>query len=188
MRYNKKTGWISGVQHCFSPNYDDRPENTEIDLLVIHGISLPPGQYGGDYIDQLFTNVLNPEEHPYFQDISDLRVSTHLLIRRTGEVVQYVPLSKRAWHAGVSEFQGRNCCNDFSIGIELEGCDGIPYEEAQYLSLQQLTELVMEHWPGISKDRLVGHCDIAPGRKTDPGIAFDWNKYGNSIKRNSPDQ
>ena len=174
MRYNKKTGWVSGVRHCPSPNHDDRPENTEADLLVIHGISLPPGKYGGDFIDQLFTNALDPEEHSYFQEICELRVSTHLLIRRTGEIVQYVPLIKRAWHAGASEFEGRECCNDFSIGIELEGCDDEPYEEVQYSQLAKITQLIQKRWPGITQEKIVGHCDIAPGRKTDPGFAFDW--------------
>jgi len=177
MKLNKKTGWISGIRHCRSPNYDDRPEQIEIDLLVIHGISLPPGEYGGDYIDQLFTNTLKPEVHPYFEEICDLRVSAHLLIRRTGEIIQYVPLTKRAWHAGISKFKERECCNDFSIGIELEGCDDTPYEKEQYLSLVKLTQLVQESWPDISEEKIVGHCDIAPGRKTDPGGAFDWENF-----------
>ncbi len=176
MRYNKRTGWISGIDHCLSPNHDDRPEDTEIDLLVVHGISLPPGQYGGNHIDELFTNSLDPDEHPYFKKIKDLRVSTHLLIRRTGEIIQYVPLNKRAWHAGVSEFKGRDSCNDFSIGIELEGCDDQPYEDVQYSRLIKLIKLLQKVWPQINSDNIVGHCDIAPGRKTDPGSAFDWDK------------
>ncbi len=177
MRYNKKTGWISGISHCPSPNHDDRPDNSDIELLVIHGISLPPGQYGGSYIDQLFTNSLQTDEHPYFKEICDLRVSSHLMIRRSGEITQYVPLNKRAWHAGDSEFKGRSCCNDYSIGIELEGCDDESYEDAQYASLKQLTEIIMKHWPMIIQDHIVGHSDIAPGRKTDPGTAFDWQRY-----------
>ena len=182
MRYNRKTGWISGIDHCSSSNQDDRPENTEIDLLVIHGISLPPGQYGGNYIDQLFTNSLDPLEHFFFKEICDLKVSSHFLIRRTGEVVQYVPLTKRAWHAGVSEFKGRSCCNDFSIGIELEGCDDKFYEDVQYTRLAALTRLIQQHWPQINADNIVGHCDISPGRKTDPGLAFDWKHYRNLLK------
>ena len=182
MRYNKKTGWISGLRHCPSPNHDDRPDNSGIELLVIHGISLPPGQYGGDYIDQLFTNSLQADEHPYFKEICDLRVSSHLMIRRSGVITQYVPLNKRAWHAGESEFKGRSCCNDYSIGIELEGCDDESYEDAQYASLKQLTEIIMKHWPIIIQDHIVRHSDIAPGRKTDPGTAFDWQRYQGLIR------
>ena len=185
LTYDKTTGWLDGVRHCRSPNFDDRPDNVEIELLVIHGISLPPGQYGTGYIDQLFTNTLDPEEHPYFARLDDLRVSSHLLILRTGEIIQYVPLTKRAWHAGASEFQGRSSCNDFSIGIELEGCDDEPYEDTQYISLLQLTELVMKYWSVITEENIVGHCDIAPGRKTDPGLAFDWHRYRDLIRGKS---
>lgn len=174
IKYQKETGWIDGVRHCPSPNHDERPEGMAIDCLVIHGISLPPGQYGGDYIDRLFTNTLAPDDHDYFSEICYLQVSSHLLIRRCGEIVQYVPLDKRAWHAGVSEFKSRTCCNDFAIGIELEGCDEEPYEKAQYTSLIKLTRLIMENYPTINSENIVGHSDIAPGRKTDPGPAFDW--------------
>ena len=183
MRYNKKTGWISDIDHCLSPNHDDRPENMDINLLVIHGISLPPGQYNGNHIEQLFTNSLDPEEHPYFMEICDLKVSTHLLIRRTGELVQFVPLTKRAWHAGVSKFKTKQCCNDFSIGIELEGCDDEPYEQVQYSRLAELTQVIQKYWPEIDSDHIVGHCDIAPGRKTDPGSAFDWEGYRTLLKK-----
>ena len=160
-----------------SPNHDDRPEGTVIDLLVIHGISLPPGEFGGPYIDQLFTNQLNANDHPYFSEIVDLQVSAHIFIDRDGDITQYVPFDKRAWHAGSSEFQGRACCNDFSIGIELEGDDEQPYTKAQYWSLVELTVLLKSHWPEITNDHIVGHCQIAPGRKTDPGPAFDWKNY-----------
>lgn len=181
MKYNQQTGWLDGVRHCPSPNYDQRPENTSIELLVIHGISLPPDQYGSEHIDQLFTNSLDPKADPYFKEICNLRVSTHLLIRRTGEVVQYVSLKDRAWHAGVSEFNGRSRCNDFSIGIELEGCDHEAYEPEQYTALAEVTKLLQGIWPKITQSEIVGHCHIAPGRKTDPGEAFDWPLYRGSI-------
>lgn len=160
-----------------SPNCDERPADTEIDLLVIHGISLPPGEFGGDAINALFTNQLDPKAHPAFHSIADLKVSAHILIRRDGEVIQYVPFKKRAWHAGESSFQGRTRCNDFSIGIELEGADTVPYEPIQYQRLAALTQVLMQFYPGITQQRIVGHSDIAPGRKTDPGAAFDWQHF-----------
>ena len=156
---------------------DDRPEDMDIELLVIHGISLPPGEFGGPCIDQLFTNTLNKDDHPYFAEVSDSRVSCHLLIDRGGEITQFVPFNKRAWHAGESKFMGRHQCNDFSIGIELEGCDDIPYTEAQYHSLARVTNIIVEQWSTISRDRIVGHDRIAPGRKTDPGKSFNWDYY-----------
>ncbi len=185
MEYEEKTGWIRGVRHCPSPNHDERPEGTEIDLLVIHGISLPPRQYGGPWIDRLFTNSLDPDAHPYFREIASLRVSSHLLIDRTGAITQYVPLNKRAWHAGQSEFMGRSCCNDFSIGIELEGYDDEPYEVVQYSRLVEITRLLQQEWPSLFRERIVGHCDIAPGRKTDPGPAFDWKRYFEGLQFSS---
>lgn len=169
--------WIRNVRRVKSPNCDERPVDAEISLLVIHGISLPPLQYGGHHIDRLFTNALNPDHHPYFREIENLRVSSHLLIDRSGALTQYVPFNKRAWHAGESEFQGCNACNDFSIGIELEGCDTAPYELAQYLKLADVARLLMDAWPVINKGRIAGHSDIAPGRKTDPGPAFDWEYF-----------
>ncbi len=177
-RIDPVTGWLEGVRQVPSPNCDARPEGTEVTLLVIHGISLPPNQFGGDEIDRLFTNQLDPEAHPYFREIYQLRVSSHLLIRRDGEVVQYVPFTKRAWHAGESCHQGQTCCNDFSIGIELEGADDIPYEPVQYEVLQNLIALLRECYPTISAQDVVGHCHIAPGRKTDPGPAFEWARLG----------
>lgn len=165
------------MQFISSPNCDDRPAGTTIDLLVIHGISLPPGEFGGDAITALFTNQLDPKAHPYFQQIVDLKVSAHVLIRRDGEVIQYVPFKKRAWHAGESSFQGKSRCNDYSIGIELEGADTVPYEPAQYQQLVQLTRVLMRVYPGITQERIVGHSDIAPERKTDPGPAFDWKYF-----------
>lgn len=174
---DEKGEWLTDVKKVASPNCDDRPDTTDIDLLVIHGISLPPKEYGGDYIDQLFTNTLDKNEHPYFADIHHLRVSSHLLINRQGELTQYVPFIKRAWHAGVSSFCGREQCNDFAIGIELEGCDDEAYADAQYKTLAEVTNILCLRWQKIRKDRIVGHSDIAPGRKTDPGPAFDKDYY-----------
>jgi N-acetyl-anhydromuramoyl-L-alanine amidase len=177
MDLDRATGWLRSVRIVPSPNFDPRPPEATIDLLVIHGISLPPDEFGGGYIDQLFTNSLDPDQHPYFRDIVHLRVSAHAFIDRTGAITQYVAFHDRAWHAGASSFCGLSCCNDFSIGIELEGCDDRAYEDAQYQALSRLTALLMRHWPGILPDRVVGHSDIAPGRKTDPGPAFDWERF-----------
>ena len=160
-----------------SPNFDDRPEPADISLLVIHCISLPPGEFGHDFIDQLFTNQLNPDHHAYFQTIYQLKVSSHLLIKRNGEIVQYVAFDKRAWHAGKSNYQGRECCNDFSIGIELEGTESVTYTSKQYNQLAKTVNALMAAYPKLSKQRITGHCDIAPGRKTDPGASFDWTKF-----------
>jgi len=160
-----------------SPNCDQRPQGAEVSLLVIHNISLPPGEFGGPWIDMLFNNCLPVDVHPYFQAIADLRVSSHLLIRRDGSTIQYVPFDKRAWHAGESAFQDRAGCNDYSIGIELEGTDEIPYTREQYQALAQITRKLMENYPKITRERIVGHADIAHGRKTDPGPAFDWGYY-----------
>lgn len=176
------TTWLAGTRRVPSPNCDERPAGNRIDLLVIHGISLPPGEYGGDAIDRLFTNRLDPGAHPYFKTIADLRVSAHALIDRGGKITQYVPFELRAWHAGASSFGGRKNCNDFSIGIELEGCDDQPYEQAQYRTLAELTRFLMNNWPGITAARITGHCDVAPGRKTDPGPAFDWTYYRELLK------
>jgi AmpD protein len=170
------TGWLENVRHCPSPNYDQRPERNEIDLLVIHSISLPPCEFGAHYIDDLFMNRLDPQAHPYFADIVNLRVSAHVLIRRTGEMVQYVSFWDRAWHAGQSCFQGRKVCNDFSIGIELEGCDDAAYTEIQYRELVKLIKILQQAYPNIKQSNIVGHCHIAPARKTDPGEWFEWEK------------
>jgi AmpD protein len=172
-----KQQWLEPVKRLPSPNCDARPVGTVIDLLVIHNISLPPGEFGGGYIDQLFTNCLDPDEHDYFSEVACLRVSSHLLIDRRGNITQFVPFHRRAWHAGESEFCGCTSCNDFSIGIELEGCDEDPYTTEQYQTLALTTRLLQEQWQGIKKDRIVGHSEIAPGRKTDPGPAFDWDLY-----------
>ena len=174
---NPERGWLEGTEHRPSPNRDPRPAGSIVDLLVIHNISLPPGEFGGPWIDALFHNRLDPAAHPYFEEIKDLRVSSHLLIRRDGHLVQYVPLHLRAWHAGRSSFRGRAHCNDFSIGIELEGTDTLPYEDAQYATLAGATRQIMRLYPGITRDRMTGHSTIAPGRKTDPGPAFDWARF-----------
>jgi AmpD protein len=171
------TGLVEGVRHLPSPNYDERPPGTEIDLVVVHGISLPPGCFGGDAIDRFFSNALDVSEHPFFAEIEGVRVSAHLLIRRDGELVQYVPFHRRAWHAGVSRFHGRERCNDFSVGIELEGTDDTPYEPEQYAALVSVVSALRAAYPAITADRITGHCDVAPGRKTDPGPAFDWARF-----------
>ena len=166
--------WLSAARRCPSPYWNERPGD-EITLTVIHGISLPPGEFGGPWIDHLFTGTLPADAHPYFAEVHALEVSAHVLIRRDGEVVQYVPFDKRAWHAGRSSWQGRDNCNDFSVGIELEGCDDLPYEAAQYDSLSQVVSALWQRYPS-TRGALAGHADIAPGRKTDPGEAFDWQR------------
>ena len=166
--------WFDDARRVSSPNFDARPPGCGIDLVVVHGISLPPGEFGGPHIEHLFCNRIDPRAHECFRTIADLRVSAHLLIRRDGSLVQFVPLSGRAWHAGESRFGERVRCNDFSIGIELEGADCTPYEAAQYERLGDACRTLMHRWPAITADRIVGHSDVAPQRKTDPGPAFDW--------------
>ena len=160
-----------------SPHCDDRPDNACIRLLVIHNISLPAGQFGTPHVTNLFIGKLDTEAHETFTDLKGLRVSSHLFIRRDGQVIQYVPFNRRAWHAGVSSFQGETRCNDFSIGIEMEGTDDKAYTEAQYTKLVHVSQRLMRQFPDITLGRIVGHNDIAFGRKTDPGVAFDWCKY-----------
>jgi len=172
-----KNHWLSQASKVPSPNYDDRPIGQAVSLLVVHCISLPPEQFGGDYIDQLFCNQLNPDEHPYFKQIYQLKVSSHLLIKREGGVVQYVAFDKRAWHAGLSDYKGRQKCNDFSIGIELEGSENQLYTDTQYQQLIAITETLIAHYPDLYSQNIVAHSDIAPGRKTDPGPSFDWDRY-----------
>lgn len=171
-----KDGWLSGAHRVESPNCNPRPAGVAPELIVIHGISLPPGQYGGSAIEALFTNSLDPAGHPYFGEIAHLEVSAHFLIRRGGELVQFVSTDVRAWHAGVSCWQGREQCNDFSVGIELEGCDHQPYADPQYETLLKLIAILQTQYPSILADAIVGHSDVAPGRKTDPGPAFDWSR------------
>ena len=167
-------GLAEGVRHIPSPNFDARPEGSGISLLVIHNISLPPNEYGGEGIIELFTNRLDPNAHPYYETIKDLKVSSHFLIRRNGELIQFVPCTQRAWHAGASNWCGRERCNDFSIGVELEGSDFEPFTDAQYQQLAALTRALQTAYPIAD---ITGHSDIAPGRKTDPGPCFDWERY-----------
>jgi AmpD protein len=174
MRVDVKTGLLVGVNQVLSPFFDERPAGDVPDLIVLHGISLPPGDFGGPWIERLFTGNLPPDVHPYFATIVGAPVSAHVLVRRNGEPVQFVPFGERAWHAGKSSWQGRDACNDYSIGIECEGTDDLPYEDAQYATLRALLPRLLEAYPRITPDRVVGHSDVAPGRKTDPGPAFDW--------------
>ncbi|WP_373185192.1 1,6-anhydro-N-acetylmuramyl-L-alanine amidase AmpD [Halopseudomonas sp.] len=177
MQIRIEDGWVSGVQTCPSPHCNSRPPAASISLLVIHNISLPPGQYGGGFVQEFFTGTLDPHAHPYFAEIASLRVSAHFLIERHGEITQFVSCLQRAWHAGASCFGGCTDCNDFSIGIELEGTDTQPYSDAQYHSLVLLTQGLQAAYPEITSRRITGHEFIAPQRKTDPGPAFDWQRY-----------
>lgn len=181
LKIDTATGLLMQARQVPSPNMDERPAGVQPDLIIVHGISLPPGEYGGPWIDQLFTNALPPNQHPYFKQIEGLKVSTHVLIRRDGEPVQYVPFNKRAWHAGVSNYQGRERCNDFSIGIELEGVDDSAYEAVQYVVLARLIVKLCECYSSLSTRHVVGHSDVAPGRKSDPGDAFDWARLRSMI-------
>ena len=176
---NIKHHWLTNITHVSSPNFNNRPVENDIKLIVIHCISLPPNKFSGDYIEDLFCNRLNPNVHPYFETIHTLKVSAHLLIRRNGACVQFVPFNKRAWHAGVSCFQGRENCNDFSIGIELEGSETIAYRKEQYETLNKIISSLQKMYPSITN--IVGHSDIAPERKTDPGESFDWDKLHFSV-------
>ena len=171
---NPETGLLEGARFCPSPNRDPRPPGVEPELIVIHGISLPPGEFGGPHIEELFCNRLDWEAHPYFRSIRGLEVSAHLLIRRNGEVLQFVPFDERAWHAGESVFRQRSRCNDFSIGIELEGEDTTEYEDAQYDRLGEVVASLVRCYAALTPRTIAAHSDIAPGRKTDPGPVFDW--------------
>ncbi len=175
-RVDAASGRMAGARQVDSPNQDARPRGVGPELVVVHSISLPPARFGGPWIDRLFTNTLDPRAHPFFADLEGLRVSAHLLIRRDGELVQYVPFHRRAWHAGRSSWQGRGACNDFSIGIELEGTDTDPFSWIQYRRLAASIRSLCRTYPGLSPGRLAGHSDIAPGRKTDPGRGFEWAK------------
>jgi AmpD protein len=181
MNVDPATGLLAGARYSPSPNHDARPPGGTIDVLVIHAISLPPGEYGGADIEQLFCNRLAVASHPFYREIEGLTVSSHLLIRRDGEVVQFVPFQARAWHAGVSAFEGRARVNDFSIGIELEGSDYAPFEEAQYRVLTAVTRALQQAYPAIVAGHIVGHDDIAPQRKTDPGPYFNWARYRRAL-------
>jgi AmpD protein len=175
-------GLLGGARVVDSPNCDARPGSIDPELIVIHGISLPPGRFGGPWIDALFTNALPAAEDPYFETIQHLRVSSHVLIGRDGSLTQYVPFGQRAWHAGSSYWRGRASCNDFSIGIELEGTDEDPYDDRQYSALADLVTALQEEYPSLADGWIAGHCDIAPGRKTDPGPAFDWARLEHELR------
>jgi len=181
MIIDETSGWLRDIAQVPSPNRDERPAGCDASLIVIHGISLPPGEFGGPWIDALFTNELPVDRHAYFAEIAHLRVSAHALIRRDGELRQYVPFTARAWHAGESNHCGRAACNDFSIGIELEGTDETPYTEAQYERLVQLVVALRRTYASLRDADIVGHEHIAPGRKTDPGPAFDWNRFRSAL-------
>jgi N-acetyl-anhydromuramoyl-L-alanine amidase len=177
LRIDSATGLLTGARQVLSPHCDARPAGLAPELLVVHGISLPPGEFGGPWIDRLFTGTLPAEAHPYFREVAATRVSAHALIRRDGEIVQYVPFGERAWHAGASQYRGRPACNDFSVGVELEGTDDTPYTEVQYQRLAALAAALLASYASLSAEAIVGHSDIAPGRKTDPGASFDWPRW-----------
>jgi AmpD protein len=180
-------GLLRPAEQCPSPNQDDRPAGIDPELIIIHGISLPPGEFGAPHVQELFTNCLDGSAHPYFEDICDLKVSAHLLIRRDGSIVQFVPFARRAWHAGESRFRGRERCNDYSIGIELEGTDDAPYADAQYDHLVAALRAILSCYPSLSIRRIAGHCDVAPGRKSDPGPAFDWLRLYDALVAELPE-
>ncbi|HEY5641499.1 MAG TPA: 1,6-anhydro-N-acetylmuramyl-L-alanine amidase AmpD [Woeseiaceae bacterium] len=182
---DRATGLLRPAEYIASPNRDPRPAGEDPSMIVIHGISLPPGEFGGEHITSLFTNTLDFDAHPYFREIRGLEVSAHVLIRRDGSVIQYVPFNERAWHAGESRFRGRHRCNDFSIGIELEGEDQTPYEQRQYAVLAGIIQAICKAYPAISARECAAHSDIAPGRKTDPGPAFDWLRLYDSLESGS---
>ncbi len=175
------TGLAASARQVLSPHFDARPVGVTPDLLVIHGISLPPAEFGGAWVERFFCGNLPVERHAFFASIAQLTVSSHFFVRRDGQLVQFVPLQARAWHAGVSSYEGRSGCNDFGIGVELEGTDDLPYESAQYQTLIALTQAIRQIFPAITAARVVGHADIAPGRKTDPGPAFDWPRLRSAL-------
>ncbi|ATG78758.1 1,6-anhydro-N-acetylmuramyl-L-alanine amidase AmpD [Pseudoalteromonas sp. 1_2015MBL_MicDiv] len=179
------SGVLSTVVQRPCSHFDERPDEADISLLVIHNISLPAGQFGTPFVDELFMGSINCNAHPSFSDLKNLRVSAHCFIKRTGNILQYVPFNKRAWHAGLSEFEGHAACNNFSIGIELEGTDTTPYTLMQYNALAVLSKSIMQRYPKITPSRIVGHCDIAPGRKTDPGSSFNWQLFLNMLEQSS---
>lgn len=182
MLYSISNHWLDQAEHQLSPNCDLRPEQINLDLLVIHNISLPPGEFGGNQVVQFFCNQLDCDSHSYFDQLRKLKVSSHLFIKRDGSVIQFVPFNQRAWHAGRSSYCGRQECNDFSIGIELEGTDETPYEPIQYSNLVSITQSLLNTYQSLSQDAIVGHSDIAPERKTDPGPAFDWQHFRNQLQ------
>ena len=182
VRIDAATGLLAGARQVLSPHFDARPAGVLPELLVVHGISLPPGEFGGPWIDRLFTGTLPADAHPYFREIAAQRVSAHALIRRDGQIVQYVPFGERAWHAGQSAYRGRAACNDFSIGVELEGTDDTSYSKEQYESLAALSAALLAAYPSLSAQAIAGHSDVAPGRKTDPGPSFDWERWRSILR------
>jgi AmpD protein len=182
LKIEPATGLVAGVRQVLSPYYDARPTGVLPELIVVHGISMPPGEFGGPWIDRLFTGNLPAAAHPYFAETARLRVSAHALIRRDGTIVQYVPFGQRAWHAGQSHYRGRAGCNDFSIGIELEGTGETAYADPQYNQLAALVEALLATYPSLSMDHIAGHSDIAPGRKTDPGPSFEWERWRSILR------
>tara|TARA_R110000868_G_scaffold51734_1_gene163516 strand:+ start:1015 stop:1578 length:564 start_codon:yes stop_codon:yes gene_type:complete len=182
MQLDPSSGWCDGIQHCPSPNFNQRPLG-EVSLLVIHNISLPPGEFGKGKVQAFFQNRLDADEHPYFASIASLQVSAHFFIERDGAVTQFVSCNERAWHAGRSRFAERENCNDFSLGIELEGTDDLPFTAVQYAALIALTQQLQAAYPAITLARICGHSDIAPGRKTDPGPAFDWQRMRMALQQ-----
>jgi len=184
-KIDENSGRAQGIKFVASPNCDSREAGVLPELIVVHGISLPPNQFGGEAINQLFTNQLDPKADPYFEKIKEMKVSAHALIRRDGEVIQYVPFHDRAWHAGLSEFNGRSRCNDFSIGIEMEGSDQTCYTAYQYAALAQLVKSLWVAYPSLKRHQVVGHNEIAPGRKTDPGPYFQWDALNRLLEKNS---
>jgi len=185
--YTLRDHWLEQAERHVSPNCGSRPASVDIDLIVIHNISLPPEEYGNGNVARFFCNQLDCSAHPYFEHIKALRVSSHVFIQRDGNVIQFVPFDQRAWHAGVSQYRGRNACNDFSIGIELEGSDFDPYEDAQYRALAKVVNCLLDNYPTLTSEAIVGHSDIAPQRKTDPGPAFQWQRFRQELakERNS---
>ena len=181
MKINPKTGLLEATHFIPSPNTDERPQGVDMDLVVLHSISLPPGEYGGHWIEKLFTNELPENELPYFKEIGHLQVSAHVLIQRDGSLIQFVPFHKRAWHAGESSYEGRTQCNDFSIGIELEGTDTDDFMKPQYQILSELIACLEQSYENITLDRITGHSEISPGRKTDPGTGFNWDTLNNLL-------
>lgn len=183
MKLDLRTGRVEPARFAPSPNHDARPNGSKVEALILHCISLPPGEYGGRHVERFFQNRLDPLEHPYFRTIAGMKVSAHFFVRRGGALVQFVPTHRRAWHAGVSRCLGRERVNDFSIGIELEGTDDAPFTDAQYCTLRRLTRALFAAYPALNARRLFGHSEIAPGRKTDPGPHFDWVRYRRDASR-----
>ena len=181
LKIDAQSALLMDTPYIASPNCDDRPDRDDISLIVVHGISLPPGQFDGPFVEHFFTNRLDYSAHPFFKDIKDMRVSAHLFIRRNGDIIQFVPFEKRAWHAGQSQYQGRECCNDFSIGIELEGTDEIEYTDSQYAQLGAAIASILLAYPKISRDLILCHSDFAPGRNRDPGPSFNWTKLSHVL-------